>query len=249
MKTIQKKHLQVKKQHAITSLGKKLSITVFYPDTVQEKLPAIILGAGWMNSLENNYEFAEDVSKGVSAIVVVFDYLGVGSSDGDIHSYSRKDHLQNILDVFDFVTGLPEVDAERIGLNGGSYSGYLAVLVIAQRKVKSLLLRAPAVFPDDTIDVVDDTSRDRPDRYFQKNANEKIANSIAENMKGYSNPVLVQERESDTLITKEVVEFFTKNSASSNMKHTVLKNAGHKISGEQKQKSTQECIDWFKTTV
>ena len=44
------------------------------------------------------------------------------------------------------------VDAERIGVVGSSYGGYLAMLLASERNIHRLALRAPALYEDADFD-------------------------------------------------------------------------------------------------
>jgi hypothetical protein len=189
------------------------------------------------------------VADGVAAVVVVFDYSGIGESTGSVEEISRAEHLADMIAVYDWALSLDSVDSKKVGVNGGSYSGYMATLLTAHRPVASLLLRAPAVFPDESFYIPGDTDAPRQERYFEQIVEGSTADMLTKALRKYTNPLLVQEREGDAIITPPIIDYFLGANNSTLQKHTVLKNAGHKISGESKQVSTKECIDWFKQTL
>src|SRR6516164_5287067 len=90
--------------------------------------------------------FAEAFAEaGIGA--VVFDNRNFGASDGEPRQ--EIDPWQQIRDYRDAITwasGLPEVDAERIGIWGSSYSGAHVLVVSAiDRRVRAVVSQVPLV--------------------------------------------------------------------------------------------------------
>ena len=78
---------------------------------------------------------------------VVFDNRNFGASDGEPRQ--EIDPWQQIRDYRDAITwasGLPEVDAERIGIWGSSYSGaHVLVVGAIDRRVKCIVAQVPLI--------------------------------------------------------------------------------------------------------
>lgn len=65
--------------------------------------------------------------------------------------------------AYDALRGAEGVDPARIGVCGASYGGFLAALLSGLRDPKRLLIRAPALYPDDWLDLPLGSRGERPD--------------------------------------------------------------------------------------
>lgn len=108
----------------------------------------VLFGHGFRANQRILRNYANPLSKqGITCLS--FDLGGHGSSEGNLDDLSIADHHADMLAAYDFLRKHPDVDPSRIGIIGMSYSGYLASLVSSERDVKSLLLRAPPLLPDE----------------------------------------------------------------------------------------------------
>ena len=108
-------------------------------------LPTVVMAHGY-SAVKEMYldRFAEAFADaGIGA--VVFDNRNFGSSDGQPRQ--EIDPWQQIRDYRDAITwasGLPEVDPERIGIWGSSYSGaHVLVVGAIDRRVKCVVAQVP----------------------------------------------------------------------------------------------------------
>ena len=109
--------------------------------------PTVVMAHGY-SAVKEMYldRFAEAFAEaGIGA--VVFDNRNFGASDGEPRQ--EIDPWQQIRDYRDAITwasGLPEVDAERIGIWGSSYSGAHVLVVSAiDRRVKCVVAQVPLI--------------------------------------------------------------------------------------------------------
>ncbi len=125
----------------------KLAGTIIKPKG-NEKVPAVIFYHGMVSqSKPRHLQRALKLSqKGIGALV--FDLRGCGESDGKLGTLSLKDFLDDSLLAFDFLYNQEFIDKERVGICGHSFGGGNAALVSEKRKVKSMILQAPAVYED-----------------------------------------------------------------------------------------------------
>jgi cephalosporin-C deacetylase-like acetyl esterase len=109
--------------------------------------PAVILAGGWcyVRELVMPYYAQAFVEAGIAALV--FDYRNLGVSDGE-----PRQHLDPWMQIRDyqnavsFLTTRPEVDADRIGAWGISYSGgHVIVLAATDPRVKVIVSQIPVV--------------------------------------------------------------------------------------------------------
>jgi uncharacterized protein len=109
--------------------------------------PAVVLAGGWcyVRELVMPYYAQEFAERGIAALV--FDYRNLGVSEG-----VPRQHLDPWMQIRDyqnavsFLTTRPEVDADRIGAWGISYSGgHVIVLAATDPRVKVIVSQIPVV--------------------------------------------------------------------------------------------------------
>jgi len=109
--------------------------------------PAVVLAGGWcyVRELVMPHYASSFASSGIAALV--FDYRNLGVSDGE-----PRQHLDPWMQVRDYQNALsflgtrPEIDAERLGAWGISYSGgHVIVLAATDPRVKAVVSQIPVV--------------------------------------------------------------------------------------------------------
>lgn len=110
-----------------------------------ERRPAIVMAHGWGSVKEM---FLDNHAKAFAKegfIVLVFDYRGFGQSEGEprqqIIPHEQQTDYKNAIG---YLCSMPEVDANRIGIWGTSYSGGHVIQVAAEnRRVKAVVALVP----------------------------------------------------------------------------------------------------------
>ena len=108
------------------SAGLNCAGWLYLPDSLEdgEKRPAIIMAHGF-SAVKENYlaNFAEKF-EGAGFVVLVFDYRFFGDSEGEPrgHLIPAEQH-KDYRDAITWISQRPEVEPERIGIWGSSYSG------------------------------------------------------------------------------------------------------------------------------
>lgn len=117
------------------------------PDNVSGKVPLQVMAGGWCYTKEivMPYYGEHFVNKGVGILMI--DYRNFGDSDG-----ARRQHLDPWMQIEDYRNGisfaetLPEVDADRIGIWGISYSGgHVLIGAATDPRAKWLISTVPVV--------------------------------------------------------------------------------------------------------
>lgn len=109
--------------------------------------PLIVMSPGF-SALKSHYltDFAERFAQAGFA-VVLYDHRNFGASGGDVRG--EIDPHQQVADMRDVVSWagtLPEVDADRIGVWGSSYSGGHAIMMGAlDRRVRCVVSQVPTI--------------------------------------------------------------------------------------------------------
>lgn len=137
----------------LPSAGRRLSGCLFGSDADQSARPGLLFIHGLGSRQDAYWPRAEAAVTELGAFSLTFDLSGHGQSTGTLDDLSLRDHLADVMVAYDRLVAEPAVDPHRIGVCGASYGGYLATLLSAERSVRELLLRAPALYDDADFDV------------------------------------------------------------------------------------------------
>ncbi len=119
----------------------------YYPDGATGPVPTVVMAHGF-SAVKEMYldRYAEAFSE-AGLGVLVFDHRNFGASDGEprqeIDPWAQ---VRDYRHAITFVRTLPEVNRERIGVWGSSYSGgHVLVLGAVDRRVKCVVSQVPLV--------------------------------------------------------------------------------------------------------
>jgi cephalosporin-C deacetylase-like acetyl esterase len=128
------------------SEGTKIKAWYYKPDGAKA-CPAVVLAGGWcyVRELVMPYYAQAFAEKGIGALI--FDYRNLGASEGE-----PRQHLDPWMQIRDYQNALSylgtrkDVDAERLGAWGISYSGgHVLVLAATDPRVKCAVSQIPVV--------------------------------------------------------------------------------------------------------
>jgi cephalosporin-C deacetylase-like acetyl esterase len=119
----------------------------YVPDARKGRVPTIVMAHGF-SALKENYldKYAEMfATSGLGALV--FDNRNFGASDGQPrYEIDPWQQVRDYRDAITFASGLPEVDEERFGVWGSSYSGaHVIVLGAIDRRIKCVASQVPLI--------------------------------------------------------------------------------------------------------
>ena len=194
---------------------------------------------GWNSSRRGYLPRARAVEDDCGATCLTFDLAGHGeNASRPASEFSPRQHLAEAVAKHDELAACTGVDPARIGVCGASYGAYLAALLVGERPVAGLLLRAPALYPDAAIDA---PPRDR------RAGVEQPANALAlRNLAAFGGPVALVESERDEVIPHAVVEAYL--DACPQARHTVIPGAAHSLSDPAWNEAfLTEILAWART--
>ncbi|MEK7559062.1 MAG: alpha/beta fold hydrolase [Patescibacteria group bacterium] len=227
-----------------------LSGTIIKPD-YNKKVPAVVFYHGMISqSKPRHLERALKLSeKGIGSLV--FDLRGVGGSDGKLGTLSLKDFLDDSLLAFDFLYNQDFVDKDRVGICAHSFGGGNAPLIASERKVKSMVLQAPAVYEDNwfekPFDWSDKTTESRRKYRFSDRA---LDNKYIRAIEKYKGDLLVVGCELDDTCPPKIIQGYFDHAGSKNKKLEWLKGADHSLRNPGVNETyTKIMIDWFTETL
>lgn len=194
---------------------------------------------GWNSSQRGYLPRARAVEADCGARCLSFDLAGHGEhATRPASEFSPRQHLAEAAAKYDELAASAGVDPARIGVCGASYGAYLAALLVGERPLASLLLRAPALYPDAAID---SPPRER------RTGVERPADALAlRNLAGFAGPVTLVESERDEVIPHAVVEAYL--AACPRARHTVIPGAAHSLSDPAWNEAfLAEILAWART--
>jgi pimeloyl-ACP methyl ester carboxylesterase len=126
------------------SKGLKLCAYFVYTAEMHE-VPAVVFAHGLYSNKDSsrNYAIAERLAKNNIAAFLI-DFTGHGESEGAIQDDFLAQQLDDLGSLLDHVENIEVIDMKRIGVNGSSTGGIVALLKsIDDQRIKVLCLRAP----------------------------------------------------------------------------------------------------------
>jgi hypothetical protein len=183
---------------------------------------------GYAASRNRYAEFAEACAElGTTALTV--DLLSHGQSSGNRENLTVSNYVEGVETAYDYLASRPEVDSTRIGAMGGSFGAYLLVLLSSRRPIESLLLRVPALYPDEL--------QDKPRSDFDTDAVLRMKpnpdNSALQLVHKFAGKVLLVSSKHDEVIMPETISAYEQ--ALNNGEHIPMADATHVLDKPNRQ--------------
>lgn len=127
--------------------GTKLRGWLYTPDAGSGPWPAVVMAHGFSAVKEMYLDAFAEVFAGAGLAALVFDNRNFGASDGEprfeIDPWAQ---VRDYRHAITYARTLPEVDRERIGVWGSSYSGgHVLVVGAIDRRVRCVVSQVPLV--------------------------------------------------------------------------------------------------------
>lgn len=220
--------------------------------------PGVLFLHGYDSSRTGAVERATQlIDSGIDITALAIDLGGHGQSVvfDDSNKQQRiprtritiNEHLREVKRSYDALRFAPGVDSERIGVVGASYGGYLALLLATygQHPVKSLILRAPAIYPDGLEDVPrSEYNMDEIDA-FQSDLNAIKGSEAWKRKEEFEGPLWIVESGEDESIPSTVMDAYEQ--GSQNPTRLLIPGAPHSLQeAEHKALYQSYLADWAK---
>jgi len=222
--------------------------TLFHPEDLSGGSPAVLFIHGWGSSEETYRAGALKIAQ-LGAICFTITLRGHGETSNQQETVSRADNLHDVLTAFDRLLAEEGVDPQRIGVVGSSYGGYLAALLTAERSVRWLGLRAPALYKDEGFQQPKQQANKDPDLHaFRRRPVLHTDNHALTCSARFHGTVLVVESEHDTTIPHQVIaNYLTAFHKVRSRTHYVLRGADHALSNPAHRHQYEDVlVAWFK---
>ncbi len=122
---------------------------LYVPDrsTVDTRVPAIVMAHGFSAVKEMRLDRFAEAFAAAGLASVVFDYRGLGASDGEPRQdLDPQAQLRDYRNAISFARRRTEIDPDRIGVWGSSYSGGHALMLGAlDRRIRAVVAQVPLI--------------------------------------------------------------------------------------------------------
>lgn len=193
---------------------------------------------GLGSSRATNIERAEALCGARSATCLAFDLSGHGDSAGRLTQVTPRQNLADVVTAYDALVSVPGVDPARIGVCAASYGAYLAVLLTALRSVDRMLLRAPALYRDDSFDRV---------LSQRSHGDAGSAATPLAHLALFTGQVTIVESEHDEVISHDTIRAYL--AARPTAAHVVQAQARHALTDPQWRAAFQRIVLGFFSTL
>lgn len=234
---------------SFTSAGFRLDGTIFYSPDKKDKHPAILFVHGWTSERKRSFQYAKALAD-AGHICLLFDLRGHGTSEGNRNNSTNEDFLSDVIAAYDYLVKIKGVDSGNISAIGSSFGGYLVAILSSKRITKNLVLRAPADYPNETLQKLKKLvgGDDANIMKWRNQANQPTETYALEALHNFTGSVLLIESEHDDRIPHQtILNYMNAVKDKSKLTRIFLKDAPHSIKeGRFKDKVEQALVDWFR---
>lgn len=236
----------------IKSDNQNIAATLIKPkDNFKKPLPALIFVHGWKSDKRGNSKRAKEISK-LGFICLCIDLRGHGESDGTIDQFSVDNHLEDVKAAYKYLTSLPEVNKNKIGIIGSSYGGNLAAIAANYLDFEWLVLRVPALYVDKYSHIPSDQliGKNEEKHAFRTTNGTPKESSALKGVANFNGNILIIESDKDTVIPHPVIENYLRFIPNkSKLTYTIMKDAPHSLETEAQEKAYIDILkNWLEET-
>lgn len=232
--------------------NQRISKKIFYPPSKKEKYPTILFVHGWTSEKERSYQYADSLSS-LGYLCFLFDLRGHGQSEGDMKKLTSKDFLDDVVAAYDYLLTNKQVDKENISVVGSSLGAYLVAILSRKRKIKNLVLRAPADYPNEDFTKFRVLSGGSNPYVMSWRKKEKQPSETfaLEAIHSFEGNILILESEYDDRIPHETTQnYMNAVKDKSKLTHILMKGAPHSLKeGKFRDGVENLLVDWFKPRI
>ena len=137
----------MRKDIEFKSRGETCRGWLYTPDKGKAPFPVVIMAGGWCYVKEIVMPHYADIFVKAGLAALLFDYRCFGESDGEPRQHiDPRGQIEDYKNAISFAETLPEVDPDRVGIWGISYSGgHVLITGATDPRVKCIVSTIPVV--------------------------------------------------------------------------------------------------------
>ncbi|QYN56918.1 hypothetical protein GYM69_07185 [Lactobacillus panisapium] len=226
-------------------MNHEVPMLVDFPDS-GDRFPTVLLIHGFMSGKSNDNHMLKRISQKIteaSIIAARIDLCSMGENLCSREQYGMKVMIAEVKASFKYLQSLPEVDENRVGLLGHSLGGRLA-FTCSTLPAKLVIALNGAINTMEPIEVDYDkeqmnklgysiirTADGRVELLFPR-FEKDIKETLNNNIKQFSNPILIGVATSDPTLNPEISLNFIKNCHMSNVDSFTVDDSDHTFNVE-----------------
>jgi predicted esterase YcpF (UPF0227 family) len=160
---------------------------------------------GFLSTVEGHTDGIVRLANATATPFAMLNYAGHGNHPCLLDNATRLQQFNEVVGVYD---ALKELGFKRVVVIGGSFGGYMAALLANEREVETLVLRAPANYPEEEFDLAyKDTAAGQKDKgqyLYRENRDEHYMNNAVKSVEGFTGATYVIEHEKDEVINPSI---------------------------------------------
>lgn len=238
----------VQEKISFLSEGQRIDGTLIMPEN-SGLVPAVIFFPGMTSNQDGYVPIAQRLTQlGIAGLALSL--RGRGTSEGDFNTLNIHDMMADGLTSYDFLIGREGIDIERIGICGASVGANVAALVSKDKKVKSLILRAPAIYSEQMMGMTFAETMAVEGKLFN-NLDDVVDTPPVRAISQFQGSLLVIASGNDLIIPARMPEAYFSQALKASKKELVtLEGATHALREEGlREQFIAKTIEWFKETL
>lgn len=160
---------------------------------------------GFTSNIEGHTDGVTRLAEATGMSFAMLNYAGHGNHPVHLDDATRSQQFDEVLGVHD---ELMKLGFKKVIVIGGSFGGYMATLLASVRKFDTLVLRAPANYPEEEFKLAyKDTSVGRQDKshyLYRQSIDEHYINNAVEGVRSFAGQTYVLEHEKDEVIQPSI---------------------------------------------
>lgn len=212
------------------------------------KNPALIMiyVHGWSSSEKRWIWRVKKIADAIGGTHITFNLRGHGESSGTLSEFSRTDHLEDILAIYDFIS--KNFATKSIGICGSSYGAYLSAIATTKRKFNRLILREPALYRDEYFSQKTATLiAENGDSTFQQSGLTVENNMALKAVQKFQGDILFVESGIHDVLPQETIQDYRNVLQEKDYSYRFMKDSDHVMSKkENEEEFVAILIEWLK---
>ncbi|MCR4264690.1 S9 family peptidase [Nitratireductor sp. ZSWI3] len=212
--------------------------------------PGVLFVHGWAGSQKRDEKRSRYIAR-LGCICLTFDMRGHGLTQEDQTRVTRADNLADIRAAYDKLASHPAIDASSIAVVGSSYGAYLSAYLTAERDVRWLAMRVPALYRDDDWDVPKH-ALDRHDLQLYRSRQVPLkTNRALRQCQKFRGDVLIVESENDELVPHPTIASYLASFGNArSITHRIIDGADHALSEPESRRSYDDLLTrWLREMI
>jgi dienelactone hydrolase len=201
-------------------------------------MPGVLFVHGWGGSQQQYLARAHEIAA-LGCVCLTFDLGGHAGTQPRRETVSRESNLRDLIAAYDVLAAHSHVDGAAIGLVGSSYGGYLAAILTAERAVKWLALRAPALYIDSGWELPKlQLHKDQDLHTYRRKLVPPDSNRALRACAQFRGDVLIVESEHDDIIPRPVITSYREACLQArSLTYRCIAGADHGLSDDASQRA------------